>query len=146
MKALVVGDAKRGVTTYPVVERAFDPTLPVEQRLLAFDRYWDGYDLQGNVPQVAKKIYTYTLAPADLQSRLQDLARAAYLAVGGRSYGRVDIRADQLDLSVAQFCVLEVNSQPGLSFDTDSSSLGSILHLSQVTPQLMLSQLVALAK
>jgi hypothetical protein len=38
-------ESSGGVKVYPVAERVFDPTLETDKRLLAFDRYWDGYDL-----------------------------------------------------------------------------------------------------
>jgi D-alanine-D-alanine ligase-like ATP-grasp enzyme len=45
--ALVTGSTETGVRVYPVAERVFNPQLQRYQRILAFDSYWDGYDLQG---------------------------------------------------------------------------------------------------
>ena len=45
--ALVSGDELAGVHVYTVVERVFNTNLKTYQRILAFDRYWDGYDLDG---------------------------------------------------------------------------------------------------
>jgi hypothetical protein len=45
--AFVVGDKEHGTRVYPVAERVFNPKLLKYQRILAFDRYWDGYDLNG---------------------------------------------------------------------------------------------------
>nr|KAJ3418298.1 hypothetical protein HK105_000083 [Polyrhizophydium stewartii] len=82
--ALCTGDARVGVKVYPIAERVFNAILKHEQRILAFDRYWDGYDLDGSKPPPdAPSLYWYDRAPADWQEELQDLARRAYIACGG---------------------------------------------------------------
>ncbi|KAJ3257296.1 hypothetical protein HK103_004850 [Boothiomyces macroporosus] len=86
--AVVTGD-KNGIKVYPVAERVFNSKLKEKQRILAFDRYWDGYDLDGNSPGAdAPVLYWYELAPNDWQEYLQDIAKRAYLACGGSGYGR----------------------------------------------------------
>lgn len=45
----VDGDAECGVHVHLPVERVFDERLKTYQRILAFDRYWDGYDLEGRM-------------------------------------------------------------------------------------------------
>jgi hypothetical protein len=43
----VVGSEREGLTVHMPVERVFNPKLRETERILAFDRYWDGYDLEG---------------------------------------------------------------------------------------------------
>jgi len=107
---------------YPASERVFSSSLPSEHRFLTFEQnyptshtelhtWWNGLDLsteQGRRDQAA----------------MERLAKAAYVACRGRSYGRIDIRQRA---STGEFFILEVNSLPGLSGELDSS-VGSILH------------------
>ncbi|KAF9927835.1 hypothetical protein FBU30_002838 [Linnemannia zychae] len=128
--ALVVGDKDWGVRVYPVAERAFDPKLGKFERLLAFDQYWDGYDLEGGSGN--EDFCKYQLADRTWQDQLQQVAKDAYLALDGNGYGRVDIRTVEMD--VCEPIVLEVNANCGLSFEKDSSSLANILLMSNVSP------------
>jgi hypothetical protein len=61
---------------------------------------------------------------------LIELARTAYISVGGTGYGRVDIRTRTPESRDA--FVLEVNANCGLAFGRLASSLGEILILSKV--------------
>jgi len=128
--ALVVGDEYWGVRVYPVAERAFDPKLSTYQRMLSFDQYWDGYDLQGG--QGNEDFCRYEMAQEAWQEPLQQIAKDAYLALGGNGYGRVDIRT--VEMENCDPFVLEVNANCGLSFEKDSSSLANILLMSKVSP------------
>jgi hypothetical protein len=67
---------------------------------------------------------------------LMDLTRDAFLATGGVSYARVDIRTNTSDLNSSDFkaYVLEVNGQCSVSFD-DCSSMGNILLVNNVKPE-----------
>ena len=80
-------------------------------------------------------MYSYALAPPEAQENLMRVARAAFKACAGRSYGRVDIRTRSPDdLECATACVLEVNSQPGFSFERNTTSMAEILYLGGVAP------------
>ena len=139
--ALVVGDKDQGVYVYPVVERVFKKDLEEHQRILGFDRYWSGYDLDGGKPKEEDRLYYYALAPAPmmvstplslslfqvlkylkfcLKDRLKALAKDAYLAMDGNGYGRVDMRSDAMEFDAPVY-VLEVNANCSLSFDLNSS-------------------------
>lgn len=78
---------------------------PVE---IAFDR--TGFYTH----QVKEADAVETVCPArttsELAAELQQLALAAFLAVGARDYGRVDIRLDE----AGRPAVLEINAQPGM--------------------------------
>ena len=62
---------------------------------------------------------------------LKNLTRDAYLAIGGISYARVDIRTNTRDLNSPDFkaFVLEVNGQFTISFEPETSTMGKILYL-----------------
>jgi D-alanine-D-alanine ligase-like ATP-grasp enzyme len=80
-------------------------------------------------------LYSYAIAPAETQTNLQQLAVRAFQACAGRSYGRVDIRTRSVDDTDGHTaCVLEVNSQPGLSFEANTSSAAELLRLSRIEP------------
>ncbi|KAK3828579.1 MAG: hypothetical protein J3Q66DRAFT_275363 [Benniella sp.] len=128
--ALVVGDKDWGVKVYSVAERVFDPKLGKFERLLAFDQYWDGYDLQGGSGN--NGFCQYQIANEAWQEQLKLISKDAYLALGGSGYGRVDIRTTEMGR--CEPVVLEVNANCGLSFEKDSSSLANILIMSDVAP------------
>jgi hypothetical protein len=93
---------------------------------------WEGFDLSGNAPSDAQKenLYHYELATDTWQEKLMSIAKQAYLGCGGTGYGRVDIRTKNYE--TCDPFVLEVNSNCGMAFGGDSSSLGKILDLAKV--------------
>ena len=122
-----------GVRVYPPVERVFHSALPSHERLLSYDRYWEKYETENPLPDRAP-IAHYDSAPADYTPRLAALARAAYVALEGKGYGRVDIRRDE---RTGEFLVLEANCNCGLSTDGETS-VSWILKLSgQTMPGLL---------
>ncbi|KAG0317701.1 hypothetical protein BG000_004451 [Podila horticola] len=138
--ALVIGDKNWGVRVFPVAERAFDPRLGKFERLLAFDQYWAGYDLQGGEIPANEDFCKYQMANEAWQEKLQQVAKDAYLALDGSGYGRVDIRTVEMD--TCDPVVLEVNANCGLSFEKDSSSLANILIMSHISPPGFVKELV----
>ncbi|KAI1315254.1 hypothetical protein EDD11_001086 [Mortierella claussenii] len=137
--ALVVGDKDWGVRVYPVAERTFDAKLGTYERLLAFDQYWDGYTLEGGDGK-DDDFCKYEMAKQEWQKELMEVAKNAYLALGGSGYGRVDIRTTEMDK--CNPVVLEVNANCGLSFEKDSSSLANILIMSKTSPPRFVHDLV----
>jgi D-alanine-D-alanine ligase-like ATP-grasp enzyme len=117
--------AERGVFVYPPVERVFHPALPAHERLLSYDRYWEKYETEEALPDRVP-IYRYDRAPVEWAEALITLARAAYVALGGTGYGRVDIRRDS---RTGEFLALEANCNCGLSTDGETS-VSWILRLS----------------
>jgi hypothetical protein len=73
---------------YTVAERVFNPNLKEKEKILAFDRYWDGYDLKGGSGKGQAQMYWYEAAPLEWQPMLSELAKNAYLACEGEGYGR----------------------------------------------------------
>ncbi|KAG0232983.1 hypothetical protein BGW42_007796 [Actinomortierella wolfii] len=120
--ALCVGDKDWGVRVFPVAERVFDSKLGKYERLLAFDKYWEGYDLQGG--QGNEDFCRYACANDNWQPALQKIAMDAYLALQGNGYGRVDIRTSEID--VCDPVVLEVNANCGLSFEKALHNLSKL--------------------
>jgi D-alanine-D-alanine ligase len=68
--------------------------------------------------------YEYKEVEENLSLAIQELSLAAYKAVGGTGYTRVDIRMDE---KTQRLYILEVNAQCGLSEDEDYTSIGAIL-------------------
>lgn len=53
-------------------ERVFNKKLGQYERLLAFDRYWQGYDMQGGRPPAEmEQLYWYAPGPAEWQDKLK---------------------------------------------------------------------------
>ena len=66
--------------------------------------------------------------PRTLAKRVKEVSWAAYEAVGGRGYGRVDLRQDA---ESGELYVLEVNAQCGISEDEAYTSIGAILRFAR---------------
>ena len=75
-------------------------------------------------------LWEYAPAPAALVEQIAAVSRRAYAAVGGRGYGRVDLR---MDSATGELFVLEVNAQCGLSEDENYTSIGAILRYANVS-------------
>jgi D-alanine-D-alanine ligase len=126
--SFIVGDAdkpnKRII--YPPVERVFHASLPDTEKFLSFDRLWETYDEETPLPN-EEPFYTYHHHPDDkLVAAINKLSWDAYVSVGGKGYGRIDIRMDKKS---GKLYVLEVNAQCGISEDEDYTSIGAILRL-----------------
>jgi D-alanine-D-alanine ligase len=126
--ALIIGSAKDSdaCTIYEPVERVFHSSLPEKEQFLSFDRLWEIYDDESQMPD-ADHFYQYREVPSELTETLKQLTLDAYCAVEGKGYGRVDIR---MDAQTGRLYVLEVNAQCGLSEDEDYTSIGAILRVS----------------
>lgn len=124
---------------YPPVERAFHATLPAEERFLSYDRLWEVHEHEAPIGP-DEHLWEYAAVPADLSDRLQALSWAAYAAVGGRGYGRVDLRMDE---HTGETYVLEVNAQCGISEDEDYTSIGAILRLAGASFHGLVAEILA---
>lgn len=112
---------------YKGVERVFHASLPEKEKFLSFDRLWEIYEEETPMPE-DENFYEYREADASIQNELKKLSLAAFLAVKGTGYTRVDIRQDKQS---GKLYVLEVNAQCGLSEDEDYTSIGAILKVNQ---------------
>lgn len=117
-------DARSRATIYPPVERAFNASLPPEERFLSFERLWGLYDEEARITGGDGELWQYRKVPRTLAKRVKEVSWAAYEAVGGRGYGRVDLRQDA---ESGELYVLEVNAQCGISEDEAYTSIGAIL-------------------
>lgn len=119
-------DAARA-TIYPPVERVFNEALPPNERFLSFDRLWGLYETEAPLEGDAD-LWNYRRMPKVLAKRVMEISWAAYEAVGGRGYGRVDLRQDS---ETGEIQVLEVNAQCGISEDEAYTSIGAILRFAR---------------
>ncbi len=101
------------IRVLPPAERIFDPAIPDKERILCNERLGNPW-------------YHYEACAEAMSEPLKDLARRAFCAVKGSSYGRVDIRQDR---ATGELFVLEVNANPGISGDEEIVSVGCILKL-----------------
>jgi D-alanine-D-alanine ligase len=137
---LITGSARRPetVVVHAPVERVFHHSLPPTERFLSFDRLWEVYERETPVG-VDEYLWEYGPVDAAMTARLSEVSVAAYRAVGGTGYGRVDLRVDAATDSIA---VLEVNAQCGLSEDENYTSIGAILRLGGRTFQGLISEII----
>jgi D-alanine-D-alanine ligase len=90
---------------------------------------------------------TGELVTSPFSEQICDLAKAAYCAVGGHGYGRVDLRMDNIS---QELFVLEVNANCGISsqpispsFDDGQTSVGTILHQTGIPFAQLMSEILA---
>lgn len=121
-------DAPEVCIVYPPIERVFHESLPPTEQLLSFDRLWEIYERETPLENDAY-LWEYAPAPSALADRIVAVSRVAYAAVGGRGYGRVDLR---MDAATGTLYVLEVNAQCGISEDENYTSIGAILRFANV--------------
>ena len=114
---------------YPPVERVFHDKLPIIEQFLSFDRLWEIYERETPVGE-NEYLWQYAAAPSELADAICEVSWAAYAAVEGTGYGRVDLR---FDVATGKLFVLEVNSQCGLSEDENFTSIGAILRFANTS-------------
>lgn len=112
---------------YPPAERLFHQGLPETEQFLSYDRLWETYEDEKPVEN-DQFLYNYGQPEPELLPLLEDLSMAAYKAVDGTGYGRIDIRMDK---ETGKMFVLEVNAQCGLSEDENFTSIGAILRFAK---------------
>jgi len=136
----IVGDADKPNKSilYTPVERVFHPALPDNERFLSFDRLWETYDEETPLPN-DEPFYTYHHPDKKLINAISKLSWDAYVSVGGKGYGRIDLRMDKAS---GKLYVLEVNAQCGISEDEDYTSIGAILRLSGNTFSSMVAAII----
>jgi D-alanine-D-alanine ligase len=114
---------------YPPVERVFHASLPEKEQFLSFDRLWETYDEETEMPENGF-LYEYAEPEKAILNALKDLSIRAYQSVGGMGYGRLDIRMDN---QTNELFVLEVNAQSGISEDENYTSIGAILRFANTS-------------
>ena len=128
---LIVGDYDKPKTAkiYTPVERVFHLSLPEEEKFLSFDRLWEIYEDETQMPN-EENFYEYALPSENLVESIKKISWDAYVACKGKCYTRVDVR---MDAATNKLFVLEVNAQCGLSEDENYTSIGAILKYSNVS-------------
>jgi D-alanine-D-alanine ligase len=128
---LIVGsyDKPGKAKIYEPVERIFHPSLPEQEKFLSFDRLWEIYEEEAEMPENGN-FYEYELPDASVREEIKRISWDAFVATRGKGYTRVDLRMDR---KTRKIYVLEVNAQCGLSEDEDYTSIGAILRLSGKT-------------
>jgi D-alanine-D-alanine ligase len=86
-----------------------------------------------------ENFYNYIPVNEPLAQAIKDISLKAYCAVGGKGYGRLDIR---MDTATGNLYVLEVNAQCGLSEDEDYTSIGAILRVSNKSFTQLVSEII----
>ena len=124
---------------YPPVERVFHASLPAKERFLSFDRLWETYDTESAMPN-QEDVYQYAVPEGSLHAAIEQVSKAAYRAVQGTGYGRLDIRQDA---ATGKLYVLEVNAQCGLSEDENYTSIGAILRFANESFATMTGRVLA---
>ncbi len=119
-------DDPDNIIFYPPVERVFHASLPEKEQFLSFDRLWETYESETEMPDNGY-LYEYAQPDSALVDALKNLSINAYKSVRGTGYGRIDIR---MDSHTNELFVLEVNAQSGLSEDENYTSIGAILRFS----------------
>jgi D-alanine-D-alanine ligase len=115
---------------YRPVERVFHASLPAEERFLSFDRLWEIYEQETEMPN-QDNFYEYVaVEDLALEQQIKTLAWDAYVATRGTGYTRVDIRRDA---HTGKLYVLEVNAQCGISEDENFTSIGAILRINNAS-------------
>ena len=123
---------------YTPVERVFHQSLPAEERFLSFDRLWEIYEDETEMPN-DENFYDYALPNENLIEEIKKISWNAYAACKGKGYTRVDVR---IDAATNEMYVLEVNAQCGLSEDEDYTSIGAILKFSNVSFTSLVSDII----
>ena len=134
-------DQRTRATIYPPVERGFNPALPPHERFLSFDRLWGLYETEDPLEDDAD-LWKYRPVPRGVARKVKEISWAAYEAVGGRGYGRVDLRQDRV---TGEIVVLEVNAQCGISEDEAYTSIGAILRFARTTFASAVGEIIAVS-
>lgn len=128
---LITGNYDNSETAkiYMPVERIFHHSLPEEEKFLSFDRYWEIYETETEMPK-QENFYEYALPDKSLIEAIKQISWDGYVACKGKGYTRADVRMDK---ATKKLYVLEVNAQCGLSEDENYTSIGAILKFSNVS-------------
>ena len=136
--SFVIGSGNN-LFVYPPVERVFHRSLPELERFLSFDRLWEFYEKEKPIGDY-EDFYNYFPVDGSLGDEIIALSKAAYKAVGGTGYARIDFRRDD---ATGKLYVLEVNAQCGLSEDENHTSIGAILRYAKEPYAFALQRIIA---
>jgi len=137
---LVSGDATVPETllAHTPLEYRFADGLPQEERFLFYARRYET-----DAPDGEPERYQYRHPEPELDAVLRRTALAAYRAVEGHGYARVDMRREE---STGIVYVLEVNANCGLGCDPAISTMGAILARDLETYEGFLNRAIGLVR
>ncbi len=104
-----------GNTTLPISEIDFGDMPEGAWRILSFAAKWE----KGSAEDVGTRPVCPANVDRDLEKKIVSIAQAAWRAVGGVGYGRVDVRVDR----AGRPWILEVNPNPDISDDAGLSAM-----------------------
>ena len=104
-----------GNVTLPISEIDFGKMPEDSWRILSFAAKWE----KGSTEDVGSRPVCPAQVDRQLEKRIVSIAEAAWRAVGGDGYGRVDLRVDD----AGQPWILEVNPNPDISDDAGLSAM-----------------------
>lgn len=144
---LIIGDsaatnAAARARALPPVERVFHRALPPTEQFLSYDRLWEVYERESAMPD-GGWLWEYAPLSGSLAAEVEAVSLAAYASVGGRGYGRVDVRQDA---TTDALVVLEVNAQCALSEDEAYTSVGAILRYADMSFATLVETLLTAAE
>ena len=128
---LIVGsyDNPENAMVFPPVERVFHDSLPEKEKFLSFERLWEIYETETQMPE-GENFYEYRPIDPSLAESIKKVSWEAFVSNKGKGYTRVDIRMDK---TTQQLYVLEVNAQCGLSDDENYTSIGAVLKYANIS-------------
>ncbi len=116
-------------TIFDPIERVFHESLPEHEKFLSFDRLWEIYETENEMPR-SENFYEYQKVSSGLIEKIKKISWGAFVSCKGIGYTRVDVRMDKSD---GKLYVLEVNAQCGLSEDENFTSIGAILKFANIS-------------
>ena len=128
---LIVGNSQndKSIRLFNAVERKFNEILQEEEKFLSFDRLWETYETESEMPENGH-FFEYHKVDHEFNETLNQLTKDAYSSLLGSGYSRIDIRQRSTD---GKLFVLEVNAQCGISEDENFTSIGAILRVSKIS-------------
>jgi len=123
---MVIGNIydKANIVALQPLARVFNNQLPEYERFFTFDRYnFPEGDYTEDERLNIKYYHCEAVKDVHVCKELVELAIAGYIACEGVGYARIDIRQDSRS---DKYYILEINSNPGVSSDYDTSC-GAIL-------------------
>jgi D-alanine-D-alanine ligase len=134
---LVAADpqAPGGLVAWPG-ERRFHPALDQRERFITYERHSGVYVEDPPLADGAES-YSYAPVPPEIDTDLNRLAKAAFRAVDGVGYARVDCKQD----ADGRLMVLEVNANCSLGSDAYCSA-GELLRIAGKTMPALLPLLI----
>ena len=95
---LIVGNSQndKSIRLFNAVERKFNEILQEEEKFLSFDRLWETYETESEMPENGH-FFEYHKVDHEFNETLNQLTKDAYSSLLGSGYSRIDIRQRSTD-------------------------------------------------